>query len=139
MLNKVIKWGIESPRKLIAADLSGATISIISVTLIWLVFESIFGLPKIAISILITSATLLLGFDLYSLLSSREKHYQRLKIIGTANVGYCVLSLCLAIVFYKDITLVGHIYLLLEILLVFLLALVELKVGGSASNDPIED
>lgn len=121
------------------ADLSGAAISLISLTLIWLVFEVLFGLPKTAISILITSATLLLGFDLFSLLSSRNKHNQRLQFIGMANVGYCVLSLCLAIIFYEDITLVGHIYLLLEILLVFLLALVELKVGGSASNDLIVD
>lgn len=139
MLNKVIKWGIESPRRLIVADLLGATLSLISLTLIWFVFESLFDLPKTAISILITSATLLLGFDLFSLLSSRDKHNQQLQFIGIANVCYCVLSLCLAIIFYEDITLVGHIYLLLEILLVFLLAMVELKVVSSGSIDQIED
>lgn len=125
MLNNI------NSRQLFLIDGIGAVVSAIMLGLVLASFESTFGMPK---KVLYFLAIIPCFFAIYSFSCYWRKveHWRSyLKIIALANLLYCCLTTGLMIYLYQKLTILGLVYFLLEIIVVIILVLIELK---TASN-----
>lgn len=124
-LNKI------QPQKLFLVDSLGALLSAILLGLVLALFEKTFGMPQ---NVLYALAVIPCVFAVYSFLCflSKTAHWRPfMKIIAIANLLYCCLTAGLMIYFYQQLTILGLIYFVLEIMIVMSLAFIEWK---TASN-----
>ena len=132
LVENVKKWGKENPRKVILIDAFGALLSAFLLGVFGLRFQSLFGIPQSALYILAALPCLFFLFDLFCYLK-RERRYiiLGLKAIGIANLMYCCLSVVLLIYHKGSLTVLGWVYLILELLIVSTLAILELQISKS--------
>jgi hypothetical protein len=122
---------IVQSKKLFLADSLGALLSAILLVLVLAKFESIFGMPHTALYVLSVIPCI---FSIYSFLCFciNTKNWKPfMKIIAIANLLYCCLTVGLMMYYYQQLSIVGLIYFVLEIIIVTTLSFIELK---TASN-----
>ena len=113
--------------KLFLIDSLGGLLSAFILGFVLIKFESRFGMSP---SILYLLSGVALVFSVYSFICflRRMKNWQiYLKIIAIANLLYCCLTMILLVYWYKKLTILGLIYFVIEIIIVFFLAVIELK------------
>ena len=115
------------PKKLFLVDSLGALLSAILLGFILARFEPTFGMPQKVVHVL---AVIPCIFSLYSFFCffikiGNWKPY--MKIIAIANLLYCCLTFGLMVYYYQQLTVLGLIYFILEIIVVVILAFIELK------------
>ena len=118
-----------NPKKLFLIDGFGAILSAFLLGVVLVKFEIIFGIPS---SVLYLLATIPIFFAIYDFYCYRKRHQKTgllLKGIAILNLIYCCISLGLIFYHFSTITNLGLIYILIEIVIVFLLAIIEFKVG----------
>ena len=118
------------PRKLFIIDGLGALLSAFLLGVVLVRFESIFGIPASALYLL---ASFPLGFVMYDAISYRIKGRTAalLKGIAILNLLYCGLSLSLALYHSETITMLGWAYILGEVGIIILLAILEIRASHS--------
>ncbi|WP_136668002.1 hypothetical protein [Flavobacterium sp. H122] len=115
-------------QKLLLLDSLGALSSVLFLVAIGQ-YEQFFGINKEIIQLLVPIPIL---FSVYSFLSyyfSNTKWPLFLKIIAVANILYCLVTLCILFIFFKQLSLLGISYFSIEIAVIFTLALYELKIA----------
>lgn len=115
------------PKRLFLIDFIGALISAASLGLLLASLESVFGVPATTLYVL---AAIALGFFAYSFTSYlrlKRNWSPYLRGIATLNLLYCGLTAVLVFFVHTDVTLLGALYFIGEILLVAPLALLELN------------
>jgi hypothetical protein len=120
-----------NPKKLFLIDSIGALLSAILLGLVLARFENIFGMPPKTLYALSFIACI---FSIYSFLcfSGKIENWRPyLKIIAIANLLYCLLTIGLIIYFYQKLTVLGLIYFVLEIIIITILAMIELKTAAN--------
>ena len=118
-----------NPKKLFLIDGFGAILSAFLLGIVLVKFEIIFGFPT---SILYPLATIPIFFAFYDFYCYRKEHQKiglLLKGIAVLNILYCFISLGLVYFQFGTITNFGWIYILIEITIVLILALIEFRVG----------
>jgi hypothetical protein len=118
------------PQKLFLVDCLGALLSATLLGLVLAKFEMTFGMPQNVIYIL---AALSCIFALYSFICfvNKSANWRPLmKIIATANLLYCCLTVGLMVYFYQKLTVLGLIYFVLELIIVIGLACIEWKIAS---------
>lgn len=128
-------WLTQTPKRLFLIDGLGALVSAVMLGVVWVAFESFFGLPSSTCYFLALFPCLFAIYDAYAFFSKRQKISLLLKGIALLNTGYCVLSLALATYHYASLTTYGWVYLLLEIGIVLGLASVEWRMGTKVHLD----
>lgn len=117
-----------NPPKLFLIDSLGGLLSAFMLGFVLVKFESSVGMSR---SILYFLSGIALVFSVYSFvcfLLKIKKWQIYLKIIAIANLLYCCLTLILLVYWYEKLTILGLIYFVIEIIIVVVLAIIELKV-----------
>lgn len=118
-----------SPKKLFLIDGLGALLSAFLLGVILVKYEPIFGVPVKVLYFLSIIAFIFAIYSLTNFWQFKENGRPYLKVIAVANLLYCCLTVALTVYFRNDLTGLGLLYFLLEVMIVTTLALIELKNG----------
>ena len=115
------------PRTIFVIDAFGATLSFFGIFLILTFFQHIFGIPREVLYFLAIFPCIFLLYDFICYFKVKKNLGIYLKIIGSLNILYCVLSIGLALYHHDTVTRFGWVYILLEIVILTPLIYLELK------------
>lgn len=118
-----------NPKKLFLIDGFGALLSAFLLGIVLVKFEPVFGIPAATLYVLAALPVFFAIYDFYTYFKANSKLRHFLKGIAIMNLLYCCLSIGLAIYHKGSITNLGWAYIAVEILIVVLLAILELKVA----------
>jgi len=107
----------------------GAILSAFLLGVVLVKFEIFFGIPSSALYILATLPMFFAIYDFYSYRQKDDKLGRFLKGIAIINLLYCCLSIWFAFYHFQTITYFGWAYLLIEILIVVIIAIIEFKIA----------
>lgn len=120
-----------NPRPLFVVDAAGALLSALLLGVVLVRFERVFGIPVPTLYLLAALPVLFAAVDLAVYLGLRGDLSRPLCLVATLNLGYCALSLALAVRHREVVTVWGWAYLLGEIAIVAALAAFEIGVARS--------
>jgi hypothetical protein len=128
------KLSAENPKILFFVDCVGALLSVVLLAIVLVKLQHLFGIPRSSLYFLAMFPCLFAVYDLNCIVRDRLNVVPFLKAIAIMNCCYCALSLAVAIYQYKDLTVLGWIYILGEITIVSILANVEFNVAKALAN-----
>ncbi|MFT4973000.1 MAG: hypothetical protein ACI9XO_004416 [Paraglaciecola sp.] len=134
MLQKIVNYIIKNPKQLFLIDGFGAILSAFLLGIVLVHFENCFGMPVKALYFLAILPCFFAIYDFICFFKAGENWQPYLRIIAFANLIYCVISIGFVVNFYELLTDLGKLYFLLELIIVLLLVLVELKTATNADN-----
>lgn len=114
-------------KTILLIDGIGAVISAIMLGLVLPSLNHLIGMPFIILRYLAIAACLFATFSLTCYIASPNRWHQYLMLIGMINLIYCAVSLGLVFYYYPQLTKLGLAYFIIEKLIVFPLALLEIK------------
>lgn len=114
------------PKTIFLIDGLGATLSAFLMIAVLKPFNEFVGMPRELLTLLSIGALILATYSFSCFVFLRNKVQKLLKPLITANLSYCIVTLALVIYFYDNLTILGLIYFLAEISLVFGLVYIEL-------------
>lgn len=126
LFREIMKHSL-NPKKLFLIDCLGGVLTALLLGLVLATFETTFGMPR---GVLYPLSFMAGTYALYSFVCYRvmPKNWQPyLKIIAFANLAYCCLTLGLIFYFYQQLTVLGIIYFLLEVVIIIGLAVMEFR------------
>ena len=118
-----------NPKLIFLIDGFGAVLSVFLLGIVLVKLENLIGMPAQTLYILAGIAGV---FAIYSFLCSFliPKNWRTfLKVIAFANLIYCLLTFSLLFIHQSDLTYLGIIYFLGEIIVIGLLAFLELRIA----------
>lgn len=118
---------ILNTKTLFAIDGLGALLSVFLLGVVLVQFESLFGMPKETLYFLAFLPCLFAVYDLVCYLKVKRNELFFLKGIAIANLLYCCLSVVFVIHHYAQLTNLGLIYFVLELIVVLVLVSIQLK------------
>ena len=118
-----------NPKKLFLIDGFGAILSAFLLGVVLVKYEIIFGIPSSSLYFLATIPIFFAAYDFFCYRKTHQKVGFFLKGIAVLNLIYCCISLGLLFYHLETITSLGWIYILIEIVIVLILAIVEFGVG----------
>lgn len=119
----------QHPRKLLLTDAAGAAFSALMLGIVLVSFQPYFGIPVHILYLLAALPIGFLAFDLICVFWIAALSGQIFKIIGWLNSAYCLLSISLLILHIDQITALGLLYVIGEIIIVSLISLIEINVS----------
>ncbi|TDQ23768.1 hypothetical protein [Tenacibaculum caenipelagi] len=126
MIKQIIEFSILNPKKLFLIDGFGATLSALLLGLVLVKYESVFGIPPSTLYLLALLPVFFIIYDFYCYFKKgSKKQTQFLKRIALINLLYCCLSIGAAFYHSKTITNLGWTYILVEVLIIIVLAIIE--------------
>ncbi len=133
-MREIINRLAQKPRALFLVDGIGAFITAFLLLVILRTFNEYVGMPPAVLTCLsiIAAAFCLNSMACYFLLNNNWQPF--LKAISVANLFYCCLTMGLIIYNYKNLTSLGIIYFLAEIIIIVVLVYLELKVLNRHKN-----
>ena len=120
---------LTKPKALFLADGFGAMLSALLLGVVLVKFRNLFGIPEPTLYLLASFPCAFAIYDFFCYSMANEHIGTLLKGIAIANIAYCILSLGLTLFHYETVTVLGWIYILLEICIVMALATFELRVA----------
>lgn len=129
VLRTSINYLMNKPKILFLTDALGAMLTTLLLLVVLRNFNEYFGLPT---TILIFLASISMSFCLYStacFFFLKANWTPFIRIISYANLLYCLLTIGLLIRYNSVVTILGIIYFLVEVVIVYLLVYIELKVA----------
>jgi hypothetical protein len=120
-------------KKIFLIDSLGALISAI-ILLVISQFERQFGISRNLSLILVPLPIIFSVFSFVSYKLDNEKWKLLLKIIAIANLSYCCLTLYLTLINFASLKNLGITYFVVEIFIIFLLAMFELKIANKRNE-----
>lgn len=124
MINKFVS----SPPKIFLVDGLGALLTAFIVGIVFTNFQESIGMPKV---VLIALALIAVVFCIYSLscfLFLKNNWKPFLKAIAIANLFYCIITAVLIITFFHQITILGLLYFIGEIIVIAVLVYFEFSI-----------
>ncbi len=121
-------------KQLFLLDGIGAIVSAILLGLVLVQLEAYFGIPKKTLYVLAALPCFFAVYDFYCYFKIEQHLGQYLRGIAIVNLLYCGLSLGLAFYHYEAILYLGWIYIIVEIIIVLVLAIIELRAAGRVSG-----
>lgn len=129
IIKNIIIQLASQPRILFLVDSVGALLTTLSLFVVLSTFHELIGMP---LSVLTYLSILSVCFCLYSaacFLFLKRNWVPFIRIIGIANLLYCVLTMTLVLVYYSQLTPLGVAYFLGEIMIVGVIVYIELHVA----------
>lgn len=120
-------WATGNPKTLFQIDGVGALLSALMLGFVLVSLEKYFGIPKSTLYILTAVPCFFATYDLYCYSALNGNIGPCLIGIGIANLLYCSLSIGFAVYHHTTITALGWVYILVEVLIVFSLAILEIN------------
>lgn len=122
----------QSPRKMLLIDGIGAVITSFMLGVVLVQFNDYIGMP---LNVLYLLATVVLGFAIYSCSAyalAKSGHKTLLKIIFTGNASYCLCTSVLIVIYREQLSPLGIVYFIGEILIISGLLVIEYRSFTSA-------
>lgn len=119
-----------NPRRLFLIDSLGALLSTLLYLFVLAKMVGVFGMPQ---KVIYPLAVLAGVYTIYSGLCYwlKPKNWRPfLKVIALANLLHCGLTFCLLFIYQQELTALGVVYFLGEIIIVVCLAIIELRVAS---------
>lgn len=113
-------------------DSIGALLTSLLLGIIAFRLEDYFGMPKEVLILLAIIATVFFIYSMSCHLFLQHKRKLFLIVIATANVLYCILTSTLIGLFFQELTILGLIYFIGEILIVLTLVYIEVFIIRTA-------
>lgn len=129
MFNQIIKSAQSNPKVLFLIDGAGAIISAFFLGVVLVKMEKYFGIPSSTLYFLATLPVIFAVYDAYSYLKGNKLSYS-FKLIALMNLSYCIISIGFILYHFKTMTILGHFYIIIELLIVISLAIIEFKVAN---------
>lgn len=129
-MNKIIDRFALNPKSLFLIDGLGALFTAFLAGVILRMFEDDFGMPQKYLIILLTLACIFAVYSMSCYFFVGKNWRTCLKIIGVANLMYCLLTAVLVMLLYQQLTILGVIYFMGEILIIIGLVYIELSVSS---------
>ncbi|MEO9894364.1 hypothetical protein [Aurantibacter sp.] len=129
-MNTVISWLNElalRPKQLFLVDAIGAVISAFFLGIVLVQLNSFIGLPIRTLYILAVIPCFFAVYSFCSYFFLKLNLRPFLRIIALANLCYCCLTLILLFVHFKELKVLGLSYFLIELMIVIIISIVELK------------
>jgi hypothetical protein len=123
-----------NPRKLFLLDGAGAILSAFLLGVVLVKLERFFGIPADTLYLLAILPVFFAIYDFCCYRNGLDKVGQFLRGIAILNVLYCVLSIVCAFYHIETITSLGWAYIIIEILIVLILVILELKAANKWIN-----
>ncbi len=124
-LNKLVV----APKRIFLVDGIGAFVSAISLGLILTRFERVFGMPIHVLNYLALAAVVFFFFSITCYLRLPRKWKLFLKTIAITNFTYCLITIFLVFKFHEQLTFWGHLYFILELMIIVALVNVEWRMA----------
>jgi len=118
------------PKKLFLIDSIGALSSAFLLGVVLVHFESSFGMPRKELYMLSIAACAFAVYSFTCYLLIKENWSPYLRIIAIANLLYCCVTIGLVICLHQQITTLGWLYFVSEIIVIVCLAFVELQTAS---------
>ena len=96
--------------------------------------EGILGIPANTLYILALFPVVFLIYDIYCYKTKSISVSPYLKCIAIANLLYCILSIGFTFYHYNVVTISGWAYIILEVFILVILAIIEIKVSNRIDN-----
>lgn len=125
--NKIINYTVLNPKKIFLVDGFGALISAFIQGYIFTKFQSFIGISLITLYFLTSIAVLLILYNTYCYLKTNSNSYLYLRRLVIMNFIYSFISLFLVFIHSKTITSLGLGYISIEVTIITLLTIIELK------------
>lgn len=125
---------VHQPKAIFLIDGLGAFLSAAMLFIIFKFFVSAFGLDAGILRLLATIALMIscLSLSIYFLVTDNLSVL--LRTIGIINLAYCFLTMAIVIFHLSELSVVAVIYFFVEIIIILLLAILELKTGAAMKN-----
>lgn len=129
----ITNYFIRRPGTVFLADSLGALFTALFL-LIWRNFSGYIGIPKTTLTYLFVIAVCFCLYSAACYVVVKENRPSFLRIISIANFIYCVLTMGILIAHCAQITTIGLIYFLAEMIIICGLAYIELNVAKAIRN-----
>lgn len=133
-IKNIIQIFINKPRKLFLIDGIGAFMTTLAMVMACLYLSSYFGLSPTIFRLLAILAACLCLYSVSCFLWVKKKWSTFISIIAVANMLYGITSIAFAIIYYRQIQIVGVIYLSLETMIISVLVNIELRVAKNMKS-----
>ncbi len=134
ILNRITDMLSASPKTLFLIDGLGALVSACSLGIILPRYEYLFGMPKSTLMILAALPCFFMAYDLFAYLFVKKRIASFLRGIAIINFCYCLVSIYFLYHHQEDLTSLGYIYFIIELLIVFSMILIEFKTANNLKN-----
>ncbi|HMP29002.1 MAG TPA: hypothetical protein PKD85_05355 [Saprospiraceae bacterium] len=124
---KGIKFDIQN--NIFLLDAIGATVSAVLIYLLFILFQSNFGLPIAVAKFLVVFPIVIAILSYICHFVSIKNLEKSLKITAYFNLLYCFLTITIVVMYYNELTILGILYFIAEKTIVIPLALFELKLS----------
>ena len=131
----MIQSFVVNPKKIFLMDALGAAVSAILLGVVLVKLERVFGIPESTLYFLAAFPILFILYDLFCLTKNKNDLGPLLKAIAVMNMMYCCLSIGTAFYHLKTITFFGYLYILIEVIITFTLAVFEYKVASKLTKN----
>lgn len=126
----IIDRAENKPDHLFLFDGIGALLSAFLLGVVLVKFEFLFGIPERSLYFLASLPVFFALYDFVGYLQNADLSGKLLPGIAILNMMYCLISLGVALYHFDTITLLGWIYIIIEISIVAMLGIIEAKVAG---------
>ena len=126
---KILNTFVSNPNKLFLVDAFGALLSAFLVGIVLVRFERFFGIPSSTLYFLAALPILFAVYDFVCFIKITANHSSFLMGIAIVNLGYCCVSIGMALFHLDSVTNWGWAYIFTEVFIVALIAIFELSVA----------
>lgn len=128
IINKLINYLSEKRKTLFLIDSLGAFSTAFFLFVIMRQLNEYFGMPKIVLTYLSAIACCFCIYSTICFIFIKGYAVPFIRIIAVANLLYCILIIGLLIKYFPLLTIVGRVYFVIEIIVIYMLGYVELSV-----------
>ncbi|MCU0361644.1 MAG: hypothetical protein MUF75_13210 [Bacteroidia bacterium] len=129
-MNRLIKYFTENQRTLFLMDSLGALTTAFFLFVVLREFNMYFGMPKTVLTYLSVIAFCFCLYSTLCFLFLKGPKSPFIRLIGIANLLYCVLTIALVIQYYPLLTGIAILYFLNEIFIICALSSIEILVAA---------
>lgn len=124
----LINWFSRNLKQLFLIDAIGAAVTAYFIGIVLVKFDAYFGMPRQVLYVLATIALIFWVYSTCCYLFIKRNFKPFLKLIIFANLLYCCLTIALLFFYFKQLTILGFVYFIGEILVIVGLVLIEKRV-----------
>ncbi len=126
-----IEYLRKKPKRLFLIDGLGALVTLFFLAVVLTRFQEYIGMPKKGLYFLSIFAVIFSIYSITCYLLRPVNWNILLRIIAFANLVYCFITIGYICYFYEHLTMIGLLYFITEILIIFVLINLELTVARS--------
>lgn len=129
MLKNAINYFSQKQKTLFLIDSIGALLTAFFLYVVMRQFNYYVGMPNQVLTILSIVAICFFLYSMLCLIILKRNRGPFIKVIGIANLLYCLLTIGMLFKYHHVLTVIGETYFLIEIVIISLLSYVEISVA----------